>query len=47
MLDPRFTDDVDLTTKGVKDMEHKLKIVNEDSIKTDYIKVNIQIYDKY
>ena len=46
-LDPRFTDGVDLSTIGVMDIEHQLNIVNGDSIKTGYIKVNIQIYDKY
>ena len=32
-LDLRFTDDVALTTEGVKEMEHHLNTVNEESLK--------------
>ena len=33
MSDLRFAEDVALTTKGVKDMGHQLKTVNEESLK--------------
>ena len=33
-LDLRFADDVALTTEVVKDMEHQLNTVNEESLKT-------------
>ena len=32
LLDLRFADDVALTTEDVKDMEHQLNTVNEESL---------------
>ena len=33
LSDPRFSEDVALTTEDVKDMEHHLNIMNEESLK--------------
>ena len=40
LLDLRFADDVALTTEDVKDIEHQLNTVNEESLKlvSRYIK---------